>query len=167
MQADKNGYPDELMNALNMGFKKYETILKDLPAERQSLLFSATVPLHIQILAREFMKTPEMIHIEPEEVTVANIEQEYLETPERQKLDVLCRLLDIQNPDLAIVFARTKRRVDEIAQALSTRGYSAEGIHGDLTQSQRDSVMRKFKAGEIEVLVASDVAARGLDIVEY
>ncbi|MDD3024788.1 MAG: helicase C-terminal domain-containing protein, partial [Syntrophomonadaceae bacterium] len=106
----------------------------------------------------------EFIHIDPREVTVSNIAQEYIETQEKQKLDVLCRLLDMQNPDLAIVFVRTKRRVDEIAEALSGRGYSAEGIHGDLTQNMRDSVMRKFKTGEIEVLVATDVAARGLDI---
>jgi len=110
------------------------------------------------------MKNPEIIHIDPREVTVSNTKQEYVETPEKQKLDVLCRLLDIQNPDLAIVFGRTKRRVDEIAEALSKLGYSAEGIHGDLSQNMRDTVMRKFRTGTIDVLVATDVAARGLDI---
>ncbi|MEN6326438.1 MAG: DEAD/DEAH box helicase, partial [Syntrophomonas sp.] len=120
--------------------------------------------VHIQNLAREFMNDPELIHIKPLEVTVANIEQQYMETPEPQKLDVLCRLLDIQNPDLAIVFARTKRRVDEISGALSERGYSAEGIHGDLNQNRRDIIMGKFRSGAIDVLVATDVAARGLDI---
>jgi ATP-dependent RNA helicase DeaD len=132
--------------------------------ERQNLLFSATMPPHIQNLAREFMNNPEIIHIDPREVTVSATEQQYIETPENQKLDVLCRLLDIQNPDLAIVFGRTKRRVDEIAEALSKRGYSSEGIHGDLSQNMRDTVMRKFKTGTIDILVATDVAARGLDI---
>jgi len=156
---------DEADEMLNMGFKDdIEEILKQAPAERQNLLFSATMPVHIQNLAREFMINPEMVHIDPQVVTVYNTEQQYIEMPERQKLDVLCRLLDIQNPALAIVFGRTKRRVDEIAEALSKRGYSADGIHGDLTQSQRDMVMRKFKNGTIDVLVATDVAARGLDI---
>ena len=156
---------DEADEMLNMGFKEdIEEILKQAPAERQNLLFSATMPLHIQTLAREFMNNPELIHIDPREVTVANTEQQYIETPEKMKLDVLCRLLDIQNPDSAIVFGRTKRRVDEIAEALSKRGYSAEGIHGDLSQNMRDTVMRKFRTGTVDVLVATDVAARGLDI---
>ncbi|HZK86556.1 MAG TPA: DEAD/DEAH box helicase [Syntrophomonas sp.] len=156
---------DEADEMLNMGFKEdIEEILKQIPQESQKLLFSATMPLRIQVLAREFMKNPEMIHIAPQEVTVANIVQQYIETTEKQKLDVLCRLLDIQNPELAIVFGRTKRRVDEIAEALSGRGYSAEGLHGDLNQNNRDTIMRKFKAGDIEILVATDVAARGLDI---
>ena len=156
---------DEADEMLNMGFKEdIEEILKQAPEERQNLLFSATMPLHIQNLAREFMQNPQLVQIDPREVTVSNIEQEYIETPEKLKLDVLCRLLDIQNPDLAIVFGRTKRRVDEIAEALSKRGYSADGIHGDLSQNQRDTVMRKFRSGTIDVLVATDVAARGLDI---
>jgi len=110
------------------------------------------------------MKNPEMVHIKPQEVTLSHIEQHYIETPETQKLDVLCRLLDIQNPDLAIVFGRTKRRVDEITEALNKRGYSAEGIHGDLTQSRRETIMRRFKSGMTDLLIATDVAARGLDI---
>jgi ATP-dependent RNA helicase DeaD len=97
-------------------------------------------------------------------MTVAATEQVYYEVPEKQKFEVLSRLLDVQLPELAIVFVRTKRRVDELAQALKERGYQAEGIHGDLIQSKRDSVMRGFKAGLTEILVATDVAARGLDI---
>ncbi len=156
---------DEADEMLNMGFREdIEEILKQMPAERQNLLFSATMPPHIQKLANDFMNNPELIHINPREVTVANIEQQYIELNEAQKLDVLCRLLDIQNPDMSIIFSRTKRRVDEIAEALSKRGYSAEGIHGDLAQSRRDIIMRKFKSGAIEVLVATDVAGRGLDI---
>lgn len=156
---------DEADEMLNMGFREdIEEILKQVPRERQTLLFSATIPLRIQTLANQFMKSPEMIHIDPQEVTVAGTRQEYIELPERQKLDVLCRLLDIQNPDLAIVFGRTKRRVDEIAEALTSRGYSAEGLHSDLSQNNRDAIMRKFKGGLLDILVATDVAARGLDI---
>lgn len=99
-----------------------------------------------------------------QEIIVPNISQQYIEVPEKQKFDTLCRLLDIQSPDLAIIFGRTKRRVDELSEALNKRGYAAEGIHGDLNQTQRNIVMGKFKEGQIEVLVATDVAARGLDI---
>ncbi|NLO21705.1 MAG: DEAD/DEAH box helicase [Syntrophomonadaceae bacterium] len=156
---------DEADEMLNMGFiDDIEAIWQQMPDDRQNLLFSATIPIHIQTLAAKFMRNPEIIHIAPREVTVANIEQEYIETPEKQKLDVLCRLLDIQNPELSMVFGRTRRRVDELAEALSERGYSAEGIHGDLSQNRRDTIMKKFRSGETEVLVATDVAARGLDI---
>jgi ATP-dependent RNA helicase DeaD len=122
------------------------------------------MPGPILTLARRFMKSPEIIRIEGKQVTVANTEQSYLEVEERQKFDVFCRLLDIQSPDRSIVFGRTKRRVDELFEALTKRGYSAEALHGDLAQSKRDLVMRRFKEGTIEVLVATDVAARGLDI---
>ncbi|GAB6172434.1 DEAD/DEAH box helicase [Paradesulfitobacterium aromaticivorans] len=156
---------DEADEMLNMGFvEDIETILQEVPKERQTLLFSATMPMQIQNLAQRFMKNPEIIRTKSKEITVANIEQHYMEVQEKLKFDVLCRLLDIQSPELAIVFGRTKRRVDELSEALTKRGYSAEGIHGDLTQSKRDSVMRQFKDGTIEVLVATDVAARGLDI---
>ncbi|MGC7869898.1 DEAD/DEAH box helicase [Desulfosporosinus sp. SYSU MS00001] len=156
---------DEADEMLNMGFlEDIETILKEIPEERQTLLFSATMPRQIQNIAQRFMKEPELIHIKATGVTVSDIEQQYVEVPEKLKFDVLSRLLDIQSPDLSIVFARTKRRVDEISEALNKRGYSAEGIHGDLTQSKRDSVLRQFKDGSIVVLVATDVAARGLDI---
>jgi ATP-dependent RNA helicase DeaD len=156
---------DEADEMLNMGFvEDIETILTEVPGERQTLLFSATMPGPIQTLARRFMRNPEVIRIEGRQVTVANTEQSYIEVEERQKFDVFCRLLDIQAPDRSIVFGRTKRRVDELFEALTKRGYSAEALHGDLPQSKRDLVMRRFKEGTIEVLVATDVAARGLDI---
>lgn len=156
---------DEADEMLNMGFiEDIETILKEVPEDRQTLLFSATIPGPIQSLARRFMRSPEVVRIEAKQVTVPQIEQSYMEVEERQKFDVLCRLLDTQSPERAIVFGRTKRRVDELYEALNKRGYSAEGIHGDLTQSKRDLVMRLFKEGVIEILVATDVAARGLDI---
>ncbi len=156
---------DEADEMLNMGFiEDIETILLEIPSKRQTLLFSATMPERIQKLSQKFMVNPELIKVKAKEITVPNIEQHYMEVKEKQKLDVLCLIFDIHSPELAIVFGRTKRRVDELSEALSKRGYSAEGIHGDLTQAKRDSVMRKFKEGTIEVLVATDVAARGLDI---
>lgn len=156
---------DEADEMLNMGFiEDIETILREVPEDRQTLLFSATMPKPIQDLAGRFMRDPELIRTKAKEVTVPNIEQNYIEVQEKQKFDVLCRLLDIQSPELAIIFGRTKRRVDELTEALNKRGYSAEGIHGDLTQAKRDSVMRRFREGIAEILVATDVAARGLDI---
>ncbi len=156
---------DEADEMLNMGFvEDIETILQEIPAQRQTLLFSATMPRSIQNLAQRFMDQPQLMQTQSKEITVPLTEQVYLEIHEREKLDVLSRLLDIHTPDLAIIFARTKRRVDELSEALAKRGYAAEGIHGDLTQARRDTVMRKFKDATIEVLVATDVAARGLDI---
>lgn len=156
---------DEADEMLNMGFiEDIEAILQETPADRQTLLFSATMPPAIQQLARRFMRDPLMIAVRAQEVTVPNTEQGHMVLEERQKFDVLCRMLDTQSPDLAIVFGRTKRRVDELYEALNKRGYSAEGIHGDMTQARRDSVMRQFRDGTIDVLVATDVAARGLDI---
>jgi len=156
---------DEADEMLNMGFiEDIENILKEVPEDRQTLLFSATMPKPIQVLAQKFMKDPVLVSIKNKEVTVPDTRQEYIEVQERQKFDVLCRLLDIQSQDLAIIFGRTKRRVDELSEALNTRGYSVEGLHGDLNQSKRDNVLRHFREGTTEILVATDVAARGLDI---
>ncbi|MCR3922606.1 MAG: DEAD/DEAH box helicase [Firmicutes bacterium] len=156
---------DEADEMLNMGFiEDIEAILQETPPERQTLLFSATMPRPIQQLAQRFMKDPKVIAVRSKEVTVPNTEQFHMVMDERQKFDILCRLLDTQSPALAIVFGRTKRRVDELNEALSKRGYSAEGIHGDMTQARRDTAMRQFKEGIIDILVATDVAARGLDI---
>lgn len=156
---------DEADEMLNMGFiEDIESILAQTPSERQTLLFSATMPGPIQRMAEKFMKDPQIVRVKTKEMTVPLIEQYYLETQEKNKFDVLTRLLDIQSPELAIVFGRTKRRVDELSEALNLRGYTAEGIHGDLSQAKRLQVLRKFKEGTIDVLVATDVAARGLDI---
>lgn len=156
---------DEADEMLNMGFiEDIEKILSATPDSRQTLLFSATMPRQIQSLAQKFLKDPALISVKTKEVTVPLIEQYYMELQDRQKFDVLCRLLDIQSPELAIVFGRTKRRVDELFEALKKRGYSAEGIHGDLTQPKRDAVIRQFREGTIDILVATDVAARGLDV---
>ncbi|GAX89119.1 DEAD/DEAH box helicase [Effusibacillus lacus] len=156
---------DEADEMLDMGFvEDIETILSNCPEERQTLLFSATMKPGVKNLAQKFMKDIKHVSVKAQEVTVPLIEQVYYEVTERQKLDVLTRLLDIQNPELAIVFGRTKRRVDELMNALITRGYQADGLHGDLSQRQRDAVMKKFRDGSIDVLVATDVAARGLDV---
>jgi ATP-dependent RNA helicase DeaD len=156
---------DEADEMLNMGFiEDIEAILAAIPTERQTLLFSATMPTRIQRMAERFMRDPQIVRVKTKEMTVPAIEQFYLEVQEKNKFDVLTRLLDIQSPELAIIFGRTKRRVDELSDALNLRGYTAEGIHGDLSQAKRISVLRKFKEGSIDVLVATDVAARGLDI---
>ncbi len=156
---------DEADEMLNMGFiEDIEKILGSVPTERQMLLFSATMPKSIQVLSQRFLHDPSFISIKGKEVTIPLVDQDYYELHDRQKFDVLCRLLDIQSPELAIVFGRTKRRVDELAEALKKRGYSAEGIHGDLTQAKRDAVLRQFREGIIDILVATDVAARGLDV---
>lgn len=156
---------DEADEMLNMGFiEDIESILSNVPSEHQTLLFSATMPAPIKRIGERFMTNPEHVKVKAKEMTVSNIQQFYLEVQERKKFDTLTRLLDIQSPELAIVFGRTKRRVDELTEALNLRGYTAEGIHGDLTQAKRMVALRKFKQGAIEVLVATDVAARGLDI---
>ncbi|MBB3870363.1 DEAD/DEAH box helicase [Parageobacillus toebii NBRC 107807] len=156
---------DEADEMLNMGFiDDIEAILSNVPEKRQTLLFSATMPEPIRRIAERFMNEPHIVKVKAREMTVPNIQQYYLEVQEKKKFDILTRLLDIQAPELAIVFGRTKRRVDELAEALNLRGYAAEGIHGDLSQAKRLSVLRKFKEGSIEILVATDVAARGLDI---
>ncbi|PWA13275.1 DEAD/DEAH box helicase [Pueribacillus theae] len=156
---------DEADEMLNMGFiEDIETILAEMPKPRQTLLFSATMPNQIRMLAEKFMNDPKLIKIKAKEMTVSNIDQEYIEVQEKKKFDVLCRLLDIQSPELAIIFGRTKKRVDEVSEALIKRGYFAGGIHGDLTQMKRDQVIRQFKEKTIDIMVATDVAARGLDI---
>ncbi|MED3662268.1 DEAD/DEAH box helicase [Ureibacillus sp. FSL K6-8385] len=156
---------DEADEMLNMGFiDDINAILENVPKNRQMLLFSATMPPAIRKIATKFMENPKEVKIKSKEMTVENIEQYFIKSQEREKFDILTRLLDVHQPELAIVFGRTKRRVDELAQALTIRGYLAEGIHGDLSQSKRLSVLRQFKENKIDILVATDVAARGLDI---
>ncbi|OMF22388.1 DEAD/DEAH box helicase [Paenibacillus sp. FSL H8-0548] len=156
---------DEADEMLDMGFMEdIQSILKQVPDERHTMLFSATMPANIQRLAQQFLKNPEHVSVIPKQITAPLIEQFYIEVHERQKFEALSRLLDMESPDLAIIFGRTKRRVDELSEALQKRGYTADGLHGDLSQNQRDSVMRKFRDGSIDVLVATDVAARGLDV---
>jgi ATP-dependent RNA helicase DeaD len=156
---------DEADEMLDMGFMEdIQTILSLVPEERHTMLFSATMPPNIQKLGTQFLKNPEHVSVIPKQISAPLIQQAYIEVHEKQKFEALSRLLDMESPELAIIFGRTKRRVDELAEALQKRGYSAEGLHGDLSQNQRDNVMRKFRDGSIDVLVATDVAARGLDV---
>lgn len=156
---------DEADEMLNMGFlEDIETILAACPEGRQTMMFSATMKDEIKAIANKFMKDPQLVKVKNQELTVPAIEQQYFEIPEAEKFKLLCRLLDIHNPDLAMIFGRTKRRVDELTAALQKMGYRAEGLHGDLTQRHRDMVMNKFRNGQINILVATDVAARGIDV---
>ena len=155
---------DEADEMLDMGFiEDIESILSNLPTEeRQTLLFSATMPAPIAKLSGRYMKDPQTVRISRENLTVPLIDQIYYET--REKLEGLCRVLDVEDTGKIIIFSRTKRGVDDLVAALQTRGYLADGLHGDLSQSQRDRVMKKFRESKLEILVATDVAARGLDI---
>ncbi|RKQ30922.1 DEAD/DEAH box helicase [Oceanobacillus halophilus] len=156
---------DEADEMLNMGFiDDIREILKNIPEGHQTLLFSATMPKEIRDIATNLMNDPKEVKVKAKEMTVENIDQYFIEIPEKHKFETLNNHLDINSPDLAIVFSRTKKRVDEITEGLQARGYRAEGIHGDLTQGKRMSVLNKFKHGRVDVLVATDVAARGLDI---
>lgn len=156
---------DEADEMLDMGFiEDIEFILQQVTGPRQTLLFSATVPDPIARLAKRYLNDPVHISVNPERMTVPLIEQWFYEVREHEKVEVLSRVLDIEEAERSIIFCRTKRRVDELTEALQARGYSAEAIHGDLNQTQRSRVMKRFKEGASEILVATDVAARGLDI---
>lgn len=158
---------DEADEMLDMGFREdIETILEEMPEERQTVLFSATMPKAIIELTKQYQKNPEHIAVARKELTVPSIEQVYFEVKEKTKLEALSRIIDMQAPKLSIVFCNTKKRVDELAEQLQSRGYFAEAIHGDLKQTQRDTVMKKFRSGVIEILVATDVAARGIDVLD-
>ncbi len=156
---------DEADEMLNMGFREdIETILNEIPEERQTILFSATMPKPIMDITKRFQKDAQIIKVVKKELTVPNIEQYYYEVRPKNKAEILARLLDIYNPNLSVVFCNTKRMVDELVDDLQGRGYFAEGLHGDLKQSQRDRVMNGFRNGKTEILVATDVAARGIDV---
>ena len=156
---------DEADEMLNMGFREdIETILSDAPTERQTVLFSATMPGPILEIARTYQKNAEMIRVVKKELTVPKIEQYYYEVSPKNKEEVLSRLLDMYNPKLSLVFCNTKKQVDELTSNLQGRGYFAEGLHGDLKQMQRDRVMNSFRNGKTDILVATDVAARGIDV---
>ena len=156
---------DEADEMLNMGFREdIETVLEYIPEERQTVLFSATMPKPILDITKKYQKDAVTIKVVKKELTVPNIEQYYYDVKRKDKVEVLSRLLDVYDPKLSLVFCNTKRMVDELTNALQGRGYFAEGLHGDMKQMQRDRVMNHFRNGNTEILVATDVAARGIDV---
>jgi ATP-dependent RNA helicase DeaD len=156
---------DEADEMLNMGFKEdIDIILTDTPESIQRILFSATMPPAILELTNRYLKDPVHVRIVPRQLTVDNIEQYYIEVREASKIEVLCRLIESERIRLALIFCNTKRKVDDVYERLQTRGYSAEALHGDMKQISRTRVMNRFRSGEVELLVATDVAARGIDV---
>ncbi|BAQ13833.1 DEAD/DEAH box helicase [Clostridium botulinum] len=156
---------DEADEMLLMGFKNdVRSIIGNTPRKRQTLCFSATMNSEVKKLAYKNMRDPKLIIIEKEEVTLKNIKQVLIETTDRRKQEDLCKILDEENPFMAIIFCRTKRRVDTLEEALYKKGYNCEKLHGSITQPKRERIMRSFKNLEIQYLIATDVAARGLDI---
>lgn len=156
---------DEADEMFDMGFRQdIELILQDVPEERQSLFFSATMAKEIMNFAKKYQNNPEIVKVVNKELTVPKVKQVYLELRNDIKTEILSRLLDIKNPRLTVVFCNTKKKVDELTSELQSRGYFADGLHGDLKQNQRDVVMDKFRNNTIDILVATDVAARGIDV---
>ena len=156
---------DEADEMLDMGFREdIENILADMPEERQTILFSATMSKPIMQITQKFLQDPVLVKVVKRELTATNIEQVYFEVKPKAKVEVMCRLIDMYDLKLLLVFCNTKRKVDEIVEDLQLRGYQAEGLHGDLRQAQRNNVMGKFRSGTTSILVATDVAARGIDV---
>ena len=156
---------DEADEMLNMGFREdIDVILKEAPVERQTILFSATMPKEILDLTKKYQKAPVHVRISHKALTVPSIEQFYVMVSGASKLEVLSRIIDATDIKLSLVFCNTKKRVDELTTNLQSRGYAAEALHGDLRQEQRDKVMAKFRGGQIDILIATDVAARGIDV---
>jgi ATP-dependent RNA helicase DeaD len=156
---------DEADEMLRMGFiDDVEWILGQMPAARQTALFSATMPPQIKRIAERYLRQPERIEIERTALTLPAIEQRYLNVTERQKLDALTRVLEVEPSEATLVFVRTKTSAADVAERLQARGYAAEAMHGDMTQAQREQTIRRLRAGQVEIVVATDVAARGLDV---
>lgn len=161
---------DEADEMLSMGFKEdMETILRETPENRQTVLFSATMPPAIMAITNEFQHNPQLVQVSRKQITLDNIVQHYVDVPMGRKTDALKLLLYYYEPSLSIVFCNTKKMADELTEELKKSGFNAEALHGDLKQSQRSAVMDKFRYGSTSVLVATDVAARGIDVndVEY
>src|SRR5205823_5303694 len=141
-----------------------ELILQATPAERQTVFFSATIPKPIQNLIEKYARNPQSVRIEQKALTVPTVEQVYYEVDRRYKIELLTRLIDLYDLKLGIIFCNTKRMVDDLVDQLNAQGYSADRLHGDMTQMMRDRVMNKFRKSGLEFLVATDVAARGIDV---
>lgn len=158
---------DEADEMFAMGFRDdMELVINQLPESRQTIFFSATMAPEIMKFARKYQEDPEIIKVVHKELTVPKVEQGYFDIKEHMKIETLSRILDVYNPQLTVVFCNTKRKVDDVTSKLQARGYFSDGLHGDLKQNQRDTVMNKFRNGTIDILVATDVAARGIDVDE-
>ncbi len=156
---------DEADEMLDMGFREdIESILQEMPNERQTVLFSATMSKPIMALTSRYLTEPKLVKVVKNEITNVNIEQLYFDVKGRAKMEVTTRLIDFYALKLMLIFCNQKKRVDEVVEELVSRGYAAEGLHGDLRQSQRTQVMNRFRNGNVTILVATDVAARGLDV---
>ncbi len=156
---------DEADEMLNMGFRNdIEKIFKSIPQERQTILFSATMPSDVLELAKTYQNSPVHINIKSSELTVDNIEQYYIDIPQTQKLNAVNAVFDKYKPKRAIIFCNTKKQVDKLLVQLKNKGFAADGLHGDIPQKIRTNVMNKFKKGELQTLIATDVAARGIDV---
>ena len=156
---------DEADQMLFMGFRnEIDSIMKETPKKHQVLCFSATIDSKVKKLAYRYMNDPVSISIEKEQVTLENIKQEVVETTDRWKFDSLCKVLDQDNPFMAIIFCRTKRRVDKLEEELYQKGYNCKKIHSDIPQPKRERIMKSFRNADIQYLIATDVAARGLDV---
>ncbi|TGE16406.1 DEAD/DEAH box helicase [Hymenobacter elongatus] len=156
---------DEADEMLDMGFREdIEIVLSKMPEERQTVFFSATMSKPIMELTKKYQKNPQIVKVNHQELTVTNIEQMYYEVRNPMKKDVLSRIIDMYNLKSTIVFCNTKRMVDECVAELQARGYFADGLHGDMGQQQRQNTLDKFRKGTLEILVATDVAARGIDV---
>ncbi|RNI12506.1 DEAD/DEAH box helicase [Methanohalophilus sp. RSK] len=156
---------DEADEMLDMGFREdIEFILSRVPGQKQTVLFSATMPKPIIKLTKKYLQNPQMVKTVHKKLTVPQIEQFYFEVKNNAKTEILCRLIDIYNFKSSLVFCNTKKNVDKQVETLKARGYLVDGLHGDMRQAQRERVMSNFRKGEIETLVATDVAARGIDV---
>ena len=156
---------DEADEMLSMGFRDdIETIFADVPQQRQTVLFSATMSPEILEITKLYLTDPEIVRVIRKELTVEGIDQYYYNIPHSHKIEALSRLMDVYQPVPAMVFCNTKKQVDELVSAMQQRGYVAEGLHGDMKQQARDHVMNTFRSGKVDILIATDVAARGIDI---
>ena len=156
---------DEADQMLLMGFRnEIDLIMKETPKKKQTLCFSATMDSAVKKLAYRYMNDPIIVSVKKEEITLANINQEVVETIDREKREALCKVLDEDNPFMAIIFCRTKRRADELEVVMHRRGYNCKVIHSDIQQSKRERIMTSFRNADSQYLIATDVASRGLDI---
>ena len=167
MQDVKIVVLDEADEMLNMGFREdMETILRELPSEHQTALFSATMPQSILDITHTYQQDAVNVKVAAKELTVPLIKQYYYPIKKEYKEETISRLIECYNVKRALIFCNTKKMVDDLSKSLKNRGYEAEGLHGDLTQGQRDVVMSRFRSGNLEILIATDVAARGIDVEE-